>query len=254
MKDWIKSHLPKRVLHSLIRIRQVGFVNYAKESYSQEGEDMLLDRFLNNRNAGFFVDVGAHHPKRFSNTYWFYRKGWRGVNIDANPGIMKAFQRVRPRDINVEAAVSSTRQELTYYRFNEPALNTFKRDLALERACGSYKIIEEIKIVTVPLGELLDRYVPAGTKIDFLTIDIEGLDYDVLRSNDWSRYSPEFILAECIDASTFAQAESDPVAELLREHHYSMVAKTMHTILFMRTVASELEASSKVEAASAHSH
>ena len=158
---------------------------------------MILDRFLEYRDSGFYVDVGAHHPKRFSNTYRLYRRGWMGINIDANPGSMQMFKRVRPRDINVEAGVSSTRQELTYYVFNEPALNTFKKDLALERAGGIYSIIKEVKIVTAPLGELLDQYLPAKTEIDLLTIDVEGLDYEVLRSNDWSRYSPEFILVEC---------------------------------------------------------
>jgi len=111
---------------------------------------MLLERFLEHRHSGFYVDVGAHHPKRFSNTYRLYRRGWRGLNIDANPGSMTLFQNVRPRDINVEAAVSSTPRELTYYIFNEPALNTFKRDLALERV-GAYSIVKEVNIITAPL-------------------------------------------------------------------------------------------------------
>ena len=67
---------------------------------------MLLDRFLCQRPSGFYVDVGAHHPIRFSNTFRLYRKGWRGLNIDANPGSMKRFHHTRPRDINIEAAVS----------------------------------------------------------------------------------------------------------------------------------------------------
>ncbi|HZD50003.1 MAG TPA: FkbM family methyltransferase [Silvibacterium sp.] len=233
MKTLVKSLLPKTALRYLHKIRENWIANHAKESYSQEGEDMLLNWFLEHRDSGFYVDIGAHHPKRFSNTYRLYRRGWTGLNIDANPGSMKMFKRVRPRDINIEAGVSSMRQELTYYIFNEPALNTFRRDLALERAGGIYSIVKEIKIVTAPLRELLDQYVPAETTIDLLTIDVEGLDYDVLSSNDWSRYSPEFILVECLESLTLDQAKSDPVATLLLEHHYSMVAKTMHTALFM---------------------
>jgi len=195
---------------------------------------MILERFLEFRPSGFYVDVGAHHPMRLSNTYRLYRRGWRGLNIDANPGSMKAFQKVRPRDINVEAAVSSTQQELTYYIFNEPALNTFKRDLALQYAVAPYSITKEVKIMTAPLAQLLDQYVPAGTRIDLLTIDVEGLDYDVLRSNDWSRYTPEFILVECLESSALGDANMDPVAQLLSEHHYAMVAKTMNTVFFRR--------------------
>ena len=88
-----------------------------KESDSQEGEDLVLARFLEQGRAGFYVHVRAHHPIRYSNTYGLCRKGWRGLNSDANPGSMKAFHRVRPRDINVEAAVSNTPSEL-FYKFS----------------------------------------------------------------------------------------------------------------------------------------
>jgi FkbM family methyltransferase len=235
MKRLIKALLLKPLLRSLQPIREKWFRNYAKKSYSQEGEDMLLERFLEHRHSGFYVDVGAHHPKRFSNTYRLYRRGWRGLNIDANPGSMTLFQHVRPKDINVEAAVSSVPQKLTYYVFNEPALNTFKRDLALERAGGVYSIVREVNIITAPLWQLLDQYVPANTRIDLLTVDVEGLDFEVLRSNDWGRYSPEFVLVECLGASTLEQTSSDPVAQLLFEQHYSIVAKTMSTVLFRLT-------------------
>jgi FkbM family methyltransferase len=196
---------------------------------------MILDRFFANIPSGFYVDVGAHHPKRFSNTYRLYRRGWRGVNIDANPGSMEAFRCVRPRDINVEAAVSSSCQELTYYVFNEPALNTFKKELALSRLGGIYAIIDEVTIEALPLWQLLDRHVPPNTRIDLLTVDVEGLDYEVLYSNDWTRYCPEFVLAECLDSSTLNHAISDPVVRLLSEHHYSIVAKTMNTVFFRRS-------------------
>ena len=119
--------------------------------------------------------------------------------------------------------------------FNEPALNTFRPDLALKRVGEIYSIIKEVSIMTVPLWELLDQHVPVGTKIDLLTVDVEGLDYDVLQSNDWSRYLPAFVLVECFELSTLDQASSDPIVKLLSQHHYSIVAKTMHTVLFRLT-------------------
>ncbi len=78
--------------------------------------------FENKKTTGFYVDVGAHHPLRFSNTYKFYKRGWHGINIDAMPGSMDLFNRLRHRDINLERAVSDSKQILTYYAFNEPAL------------------------------------------------------------------------------------------------------------------------------------
>lgn len=87
---------------------------------------MILRRIFENVENGFYVDVGAHHPKRFSNTFYFYKKGWSGINIDAMPGSMSLFNKIRPRDINIEAAVSNEKEEVIFYIFNEVALNTFE--------------------------------------------------------------------------------------------------------------------------------
>ena len=78
-------------------------------SYSQEGEDLVLARYFA-KSSLIYVDVGAHHPTRYSNTYLFYSQGWRGINIDAMPGSMDAFRRDRPRDINIEALVSTSKK------------------------------------------------------------------------------------------------------------------------------------------------
>ena len=70
--------------------------------YSQQGEDIILHRMFEWQEQGFYIDVGAHHPTRFSNTYKFYKRGWTGINVDAMPGSMTAFNRLRPKDINIE--------------------------------------------------------------------------------------------------------------------------------------------------------
>jgi hypothetical protein len=103
---------------------------YSKPSFSQEGEDRLLDRYFGNRPTGFYIDVGAHHPHRFSNTYLFYMRGWRGINIDAMPDSMKPFRSMRPRDINLEIGVGRTDSVAKFHIFSEPAFNTFDGDLA----------------------------------------------------------------------------------------------------------------------------
>jgi FkbM family methyltransferase len=233
MRRRIKAVLPAPVWRILDHAYHRWFYTYKQEAYSQEGEDLILARFLDYRQTGFYVDVGAHHPRRFSNTQRLYRLGWRGLNIDAAPGSMSEFRRLRPRDVNVEAAVATANQELTFYLFNDPALNTFERDLALQRADGKYKIIRELNLATVPLWQVLDRYVPGGVSIDVLSIDVEGLDYDVLRSNDWARYRPEFVLAE-IEALTVEDAITHRVSVLLADQGYAFVAKTKNTVIFKR--------------------
>jgi hypothetical protein len=87
--------------------------------YSQEGEDIVLQRFLQEKEKGFYIDIGAHHPTRFSNTYLLYLKGWRGVNIDAMPGSMELFNELRPEDINIEVPVSDESKEMLFYIYKE---------------------------------------------------------------------------------------------------------------------------------------
>ena len=101
-------------------------------SFSQGGEDLILAGLLTQKLNGFFVDIGAFHPYKFSNTFRFYRKGWSGINIDAAPGSMDIFRELRPRDINIEAAISETPEQLTYYYLGkENSMNTFSKDFLI---------------------------------------------------------------------------------------------------------------------------
>lgn len=91
---------------------------------------------------------------------------------------MRLFRKLRPRDINLEIAISDSRQALTYYMFNDPAANSFSKELSAERhRKGRYRIIDEIEIVPSPLSEVLDTYLPENVEIDFLSVDVEGLDF-----------------------------------------------------------------------------
>lgn len=202
-------------------------------SYSQEGEDRLVATVLGTATQGFYVDVGAHHPQRFSNTYAFYLRGWRGINIEARPGAMQEFARLRPRDINVEAAVSDGGQTLTYFEFNEPALNTFSPEDA-ERMVQfpAYEIVNRREIRTKTLAEILATHLPAGQVIDFLTVDVEGLDEQVLRSNDWDKYRPRVVLAEAQQCWSCIGVGDAGVAQFLGQHGYHAVAKTLNTLVF----------------------
>ena len=99
LKQIVKAILPKYLIEKLIIIKNNYFDGFSLKSYSQEGEDMILRRLFEKQKTGFYVDVGAHHPKRFSNTFFFYKKGWSGINIDAMPNSMRLFDKIRPRDI-----------------------------------------------------------------------------------------------------------------------------------------------------------
>jgi len=146
IKEGIISKYQKR---NLLHATKVNLENF---SYSVEGEDRVLSCLLEFKKSGFYIDVGAHHPIRFSNTYLFYLKGWNGLNLDAMPGSMKLFEDIRPRDINLQIPISSKKQILKYYLFNEPALNTFSEIEAFEKnGLGYIKIINSLQMETYPL-------------------------------------------------------------------------------------------------------
>jgi FkbM family methyltransferase len=203
-------------------------------SYSQEGEDLILHRFLKNKEKGFYVDIGAHDPKRFSNTARFYAKGWSGLNVDPLPGVMDKFKVQRPNDVNLEIGISLVEQELNYYMFNESALNTFSKEEAQKKdGLGIYKIIEERKIKTYPLSFILDKHIKSGTQIDFMTIDVEGLDLDVLKSSNWEQYRPVLLLVEDLKKQSLEDfINNSEMYKFLKGQDYSFIAKTFNTLFF----------------------
>lgn len=206
---------------------------YGRRFYSQAGEDMILWLYYETKNyKGFYVDVGAHHPFRFSNTAFFYRRGWRGINIEPTPSLFNAFPRWRKRDINLNVGIGNG-EKLTFYVFNEGALNTFDPEIARSRDGsydGKYRIIDRIEVQTRTLADILDKHLPAGTPIDLLTIDVEGMDFDVLKSNDWTKYKPSFILVEC--ESELDDLSDDEIYQFLHAKGYSIAGRTLYTTLF----------------------
>jgi FkbM family methyltransferase len=231
LKKILKSIFPKSITDKIIDFNSNYLDCYALKSYSLEGEDIILRRIFEEKKKGFYVDVGAHHPKLFSNTYFFYKKGWSGINIDAMPGSMSLFKRWRPRDINLEVAIANEKQKLKFYIFNEPALNSFDQKLSQQRNSGPYHIVREQLFQTIPLAEILDKYLPDKQKIDFLSVDVEGWDLDVLQSNNWERFRPKYVLVECLDAN-LESIQKNAIYKFLREKHYDFFAKTIYTLFF----------------------
>jgi FkbM family methyltransferase len=208
---------------------------WAIESYSQEGEDMILKRIFENHGAGFYVDVGAYHPKRFSNTYYFYKRGWHGINIDAMPGSMAIFSKTRPRDINIEAAIAKENTEKTFYIFNEGTFSSFDETLARSRVIGPNYIVSELKIITKTLKDVLLEHIAKGQLINFLTIDVEGYDLEVLQSNDWKMFRPQYVLVECFGMS-MNEIVGGEIYKLLCDYGYTFFAKTVNTVIFKDTL------------------
>jgi len=190
--------------------------DYSNISYSQEGEDLILNRIFESQEDGFYIDIGAHHPKRFSNTYLFYKKGWKGINIDAMPGSMKLFNFLRPRDVNIETPISNNSEELTYYIFNDPALNGFSKELSEER------------------NKLLTENLDKDQIIDFMTIDVEGMELEVIKSNDWKNFCPKVLIIEILKNDSENRIY-DEIYGFLKDKNYQFFGRTYNSVFFKKT-------------------
>lgn len=191
----------------------------ARVSYSQEGEDLFLQMFFSGIKSGFYVDVGAHHPKRFSNTYLLYVRGWSWINIDPIPGRMELFRKARPKDVNLEVGISLQEGMKALYVFDGDAMTTFDRNMAERQQARGWKIVAEEQVQTRTLASVLDEY-SRGREIDLLNVDTEGLDLEVLQSNDWSKYKPRVVCVEEL------MGDDDPVGPWLIKMGYRRIAIT----------------------------
>lgn len=223
----------RALLYRLIGLVGVERLLYSSTSYSQEGEDMILRRFVDESRGGFYVDIGAHHPYRFSNTYFLHQKGWQGINVDPLPGAMELFKKCRPKDINLNLGISANEGFLNYFMFNEPALNTFDADVAQSRISDEYKIIETRSVPVSTLAKVLEENCKQSNHIDLLTVDVEGFDLEVLRSNDWLRFRPRLIVVESLQSNSVLEVIQSEIYQFLANNEYTLVAKSFYSCVFL---------------------
>lgn len=185
-------------------------------SYSQNQEDLRLDKLLTCKKRGLYVDVGAYDPYRFSNTMRFYKRGWNGINIEPNIENWKKFQIVRGRDINLNIGVAERRGTMEFFSMDPPTLSTFSGGQAEQYERQGFRIKSKKKIKILPLREIFAKHV-GKRGIDFLSMDVEGFEMSVLKGNDWKRFRPHFL---CIET---ALASQDEISRYLQGVGYKKV-------------------------------
>jgi FkbM family methyltransferase len=163
-------------------------------SYAQNFEDVMLARVFAGRDNGFYVDVGAADPVNLSVTKWFYDLGWSGLNIEPNTKLFERLAADRPRDINLNCGVGATASKALFFEPDVGELSSF--DSHVRDNAESSGVPGSTRTVAVtPLTDLLKLHCP-GRNIDFLKIDVEGWEFEVLKGLDLSRYRPIVILIE----------------------------------------------------------
>ena len=203
-------------------------------SWSQGGEDLALLSIFGNSDEfkGSYLDIGAHHPSRFSVTRHLYQRGWEGANVDANKTLLGEFEKTRPRDVNL-CFVIGEQDSYEFTVFEEPAISTINPEWR-DRALAESWAIDRTQIVAGrKLRDLYDHYF-SDSAVDLLSVDAEGSDFEVITSMDFeslptSRY-PKFLLLETAPPVTYALAT--PAVALALEFGYEpYLVLPMSTIL-----------------------
>jgi FkbM family methyltransferase len=208
-----------------------------KISYSQCGEDILINYIFSLRGIvkPSYIDIGANHPFFINNTALFYERGCRGINIEANPNLLKQFEIDRPHDINLNIGISNKQEELDFYIMADDTLSTFSKeecDFMVSKG-NTLKTIKKIQLITV--ANVIEKYF--GNKFpDFMSIDVEGMDFQILQSIDFEKSYPKVI---CVEAAEYSPVGAgarrcELIDFLISKNYYEYANTNLNAIMVKR--------------------
>jgi FkbM family methyltransferase len=212
-----------------------------KTSWAQQGEDMIID-FVFKWQLGecnpSFLDIGTNHPYLLSNTYFFYKKGCRGVSVEPDPALMAAIQKHRPLDCNLNMGIGKEKAVLDFYCLSQSTLNTFSKETAAgyqaSKAFGypTLKAVKKIEVVTA--NEILEKYFKDKSHF-FISIDVEGLDEEIVKSIDYDRYRPAVLCVETLVRTVDGGLQkNEAISVHLHQHGYFTYADTGVNTIYVR--------------------
>jgi FkbM family methyltransferase len=205
------------------------------ESFSQCGEDRAIEFIFVYLaiDKMTYLDIGAHHPFENSNTYYFYRKGYRGVLVEPNVDFSELLRGVRPEDTTLVAGIgASAAKEADYYVMSDSLLNTFSKEEVEHQekvSKGRIAIRDVIKMPLLNINDVIaEHFKEAPT---FVSIDTEGLDLAILKSLDFSRYRPKVVCAETIVYKTHKTRPE--IAQFMESQGYVAQGGSMVNTIFV---------------------
>lgn len=216
MKKWISNYLHRPFPNSFEEFK------HAMVSYSQFGEDLLLQEILGyERTNVFYIELGAYQPINKSNTYIFYKRGGRGICVEPNPIAKRLWSKFRPRDIFVNTGV--TGGVSCEMRYNTDGVGGGTNHFSHESKRGSAALIELSNI-----RELIAKFLPTGQAVDFLTVDCGGMDLSILESFPFDEVRPRVIAVEDFDLSG-----NSPMHRYLQSQGYRFASLAKITKIFV---------------------
>ena len=202
-----------------------------KNFYSQFGEDKILFEILKKEyNDGIYINVGCFHPKKYSNTYLLFKRGWQGINIDLEQDKIDVFNFARPLDHNIVAAVSNTSELVKVYKSNHYGVGTTTNFNSITK---KDEIIEIFDLETKNLNEIIEKSPFKNDQIDLLNIDTEGNDFSVLTSLDMNKYKPNIIIIES-HLKTINEIITSDVYKYLLKKGYNLRSWNFFSLIFIQ--------------------
>lgn len=209
-------------------------------SFAQCGEDLVVWYIFTELGVArpTYIDIGAYHPYTINNTYLMYTRGCRGLLVEPNVDMTAVLKKERPHDTTLAIGIGLTSAtEADYYRMSEPSWNTFDKDMAehyVKVTNGEKKLLQVVKVPLVNVNEVIDRH-HGGKTPDFFSVDVEGLELDILKSLDWAKHRPKVICVETLVAGTRRQ-KLECVEFLATKNYVVRGSSFVNTILVDNTL------------------
>lgn len=217
----------------LDRLRDWHTLRYLKRraTFSQHGEDRFVLDYFGNR-PGFYIDVGANHPFRASNTYLLYLNGWRGITIEPLPYLSRKHKRYRPDDLHFNGGAGSRDGVMRFYELTPALVSTFDAELAADWVRQRKAVQTSCRDIPVTTIASLCKQLGVHRQVDFLTIDCEGRDLDVLRGIDWEVTKPRLITIE-----TAHEQDGGEIGRFLTQLGYKILTVKGYNTFFERAAS-----------------
>jgi FkbM family methyltransferase len=184
-----------------------------------------------------YFDVGAHHPTYLSNTYLFYKSGGRGVCVEPDPSLFEEFAKKRPHDTNLNCGVGTSAGEVDFFVMSTSTLNTFSQE-EVQRylSYGKHRILKTIKIELRTINEILEKHFERCPNL--VSLDVEGMDYEILESFDFGKHRPEVF---CLETLSYNEDKLErklvDIINLMHHNSYMTYADTYINTVFVDKAA-----------------
>ncbi len=208
----------------------------SKISYSQCGEDLIISFIFSGLHVPdwTYLDIGAHHPTEINNTYLFYLQGHRGVCVEPDPTLFVQLQQVRKDDTCLNVGVGTSEAVADFFVMTTKSLNTFSR-VDAERCAsnGQHRVEKVISVPLVSINSIVEKYFKPYPNL--VSLDIEGLDFEVLQTFDFARFRPEVFCIETLTYTTDKTEQKKPeIVDWMNSHGYFSYADTYINTIFVR--------------------